>query len=385
MTNLETSELTVMHFTALRARQSAVHEVLSLKATAADIVRIARIDRIARAEGGGLSGFQRTQIASHVREIEEYLSGPDAILPSPIVIAFTAGVTVYDLSDPNLPAGLCRVEVDFSAGPPGLVVDGQQRLTALLQSGRNLDVFVSVIVCADETELRRQFVLINNTRPLPKSLIYELLPGVSGGLPSRLSTRAFAADLTARLNHDRNSSLQKQIRQHTNPGGSISDTAIQRVILQSVSDGVMRNILAAKPGRAGETACFRLMSSFYRAVAAKFPQDWFGHTPKSSRLVHGAGIVALGQVMEILAEAEGARTFDQFFDGLDCLVGRTAWTSGEWHFSKGDHRHWKKLQNVSADIQTLSEHLSAIVRANIRRRRLEQDSASVPLLRSVLG
>ena len=53
------------------------------------------------------------------------------------------------------------------------------------------------MVCADEAELRRQFVLINNTRPLPKSLIYELLPGVDG-LPSRLSNRAFAAELTAR-------------------------------------------------------------------------------------------------------------------------------------------------------------------------------------------
>ncbi len=107
----------MMRFTAIRARQSTVHEVLSLKATAADIVRIARIERIARAEGGGLSGFQRTQIASHVREIEEYLSGPDAILPNPIVIAFTGGVTVTDLSGSDLPSGLCRVEVDVSAGP----------------------------------------------------------------------------------------------------------------------------------------------------------------------------------------------------------------------------------------------------------------------------
>ena len=68
-------------------------------------------------------------------------------------------------------------------------------------TARTFEVFVSALICADESELRRQFVLINNTRPLPKSLIYELLPTVDG-LP-RGFNRAFAAELTARLNYDR--------------------------------------------------------------------------------------------------------------------------------------------------------------------------------------
>ena len=72
-----------------------------------------------------------------------------------------------------------NLEIDVSDGAPGLVVDGQQRLSALMQlEGRDFEVLVSAVICADEAELRRQFVLVNNTRPLPKSLIYELLPGV---------------------------------------------------------------------------------------------------------------------------------------------------------------------------------------------------------------
>ena len=64
--------------------------------------------------------------------------------------------------------------------------------------GGDFEVLVSAVICGDEAELRRQFVLVNNTRPLPKSLIYELLPGVDG-LPSRLSNRSFASELaTAR-------------------------------------------------------------------------------------------------------------------------------------------------------------------------------------------
>ena len=86
-----------------------------------------------------------------------------------------------------------RSAIDIADGPSGLVVDGQQRLTALSQVGRDFQVFVSALICKDEAELRRQFVLINNTRPLPKSLIYELLPTVDD-LPARLSKRSQAAE-----------------------------------------------------------------------------------------------------------------------------------------------------------------------------------------------
>ena len=108
--------------------------------------------------------------------------------------------------------------------------------------GKPFEVFVSAVICADESELRRQFVLVNNTRPLPKSLIYELLPDVDG-LPQRLSNRALAAELTARLNYDRDSFLRGVIKQHTNPGGIINDTAVQRVIMNSLSDGMMREFV----------------------------------------------------------------------------------------------------------------------------------------------
>ncbi len=107
------------------------------------------------------------------------------------MVAFTKGVEVEDTGD-----GHCGSCVDVYEGPPGLVVDGQQRLSALMQlDGKGFEVLVSAVVCADEAELRRQFVLVNNTRPLPKSLIYELLPGVDG-LPSRLSARSLASELT---------------------------------------------------------------------------------------------------------------------------------------------------------------------------------------------
>ena len=347
--------------------------MLSFPARASDLTRFAAIDRIGRDAQGQLSGFQRPQIAAHIREIKDYLEQPDAILPNPIVVAFTRGAAVREESPP-----LCTLEIDISEGAPGLVVDGQQRLSALMQlDGKDFEVLVSAVICADEAELRRQFVLVNNTRPLPKSLIYELLPGVEG-LPTRLSNRAFASELTARLNYQSESSLQGEIYQHTNPAGRIKDTAIQRVIMNSLSDGMMREFLRRDEGGAGAQQCFDLISDYYRAVAMVFPDAWDKkHTPRTSRLVHGAGIVALGYVMEVLALLDGARSPAEFARGLGCLSGRTAWTSGEWVFGGDDRRHWRAIQNVNRDIVTLAQHLIGIVRSDIRARRSEGAAESL--------
>ncbi len=115
-------------FLAVKARQNPSSAVLSFAASASDVVRFAAIERVARDANGSLSGFQRPQIAAHIREIRDYLETPEAVLPNPIVVAFTSGVSVEAVDD-----GLCRVTIDVSDGPPGLVVDGQQRLSALMQ------------------------------------------------------------------------------------------------------------------------------------------------------------------------------------------------------------------------------------------------------------
>lgn len=354
--------MTIFRFPAIKARQSDQHTVVSFAALASELQQFAFIERIARDGGGRLSGFQRPQIAGHIREIRDYLEKSEAILPNPIVVAFTSGIVIEEADE----FGRCMVNISSDDGPPGFVVDGQQRLTALSQlPDKDFQVFISGVICEDDAELRRQFVLINNTRPLPKSLIYELLPTV-GGLPRRLGDRAFAADLAARLNFDGNSSLKGMIHQHTNPAGIIRDTAIQRVVMNSMTDGVMREMIR-EPN--GEDLCFQVIEQFYAAVKYVFKDDWKNHTPKTSRLVHGAGIMALGYVMEVLALLDGARTWQEFSKGLACLVGRTAWTTGEWEFGPDDHRHWKSVQNVNRDIVSLAQYLITIVRADAKARR----------------
>jgi DGQHR domain-containing protein len=343
-----------LKYTAVKAKQSARHKVLTFAARAQDVLRFAVIDRVGRSKEGTLSGFQRPQIASHINEIRDYLAQDDAVLPNPIVVAFVEGVEVKEIDD-----YVSEITIDLTSGPPGSIVDGQQRITAIAGlAEKNFEIFVSALVCNDYDELRRQFVLINNTRPLPKALIYELLPTVQG-LPLRLQSRTLASSLTARLNYDDASSLKSQIFQHTNPVGIIRDTSIQRVIMNSVSDGALREFGVSEEG---VERGFSMISNFYKAVQETFPEDWENQTPRTSRLVHGAGVVALGYVMEALHARDGSFDVKSFKAGLVPLVGVTSWRDGYWEFGPNDRRAWDSIQNISRDIMQLAHHLVGIVK-----------------------
>jgi len=359
-------EVSSFTYRGVVARQSDQHKVITISARASEVFAFASIARAGRSENGRLEGFQRPQVASHIREISEYLKAPDAVLPNSVVVGFVEGVKIRESSP-----GLVELSIDASGDPLGYVIDGQQRLTALARlPEKDFELFVSVLVCCDVGELRRQFVLINNTRPLPKALIYELLPRTPG-LPARLSSRGFAAQLTERLNFDPNSFLRGKIYQYTNPAGLIRDTAVQRLILYSVSDGAIRELPPAEQFSGG----FKLISEFFAAVRDVFESDWEGHTPKTSRLLHGSGVQALGYVMELLVGRYGAQTRRDFARGLAVLQGHTAWTSGSWRFSDSGPLPWNRLEGSHAQVMMLAQHLVSMVRKLSRRGSEREPSA----------
>lgn len=331
-------------------------------ANPSDVLSFAAIERVARADDGQLKGFQRHQVASHIRDIRDYLMREDALLPNAVIVAFIDGVTVEDLSD-----GFVGIQIDVPHGQsPGFVVDGQQRLSALAGIDKpGFQVFVSALVCKDYNELRQQFVLINNTRPLPKTLIYELLPNVEG-LPERFTQRKFSARLVDMLNFTRGSSLFGEVRQHTNPTGMISDTAMQRLIMNSASDGAIRSLMHFDDR---EERAFQLVNEFFHAVANVYGSAWYGMAPRFSRLRHGAGVIAMGFVMDHLYSLEGATERDHFEPGLRLLSPHTAWTSGQWHLEPGDTRPWNGIQNTPSDIDLLTRHLVSSLKKVMRKPR----------------
>lgn len=349
--------MTVHIYPALRAQQAADHDVFVFAASPEEVLKFAQIERVGRSDEGHLKGFQRHQIASHIRDIRDYLGRENALLPNAVIVAFIDGVDVLELGN-----GRLEVRIDDSDAPPGFVVDGQQRLTAL--SGLHkpgFQVFVSALVCKNYDELRQQFVLINSTRPLPKSLIYELLPSVEG-LPERYTARRFAAKVVERLNFTGGRALRGEIRQHTNPRGVISDTAMQKLVMNSASHGALREFVRFEDR---EDRAVALINEYFEAVADVFGGEWVGMTPRVSRLRHGAGIVAMGFVMDLLVATRGASAKADFLPVLEILKPFTAWTSGSWNMD-GHVFHWNDIQNTPSDIDLLTRHLVSTVKRQLR-------------------
>ncbi|OYU25424.1 MAG: hypothetical protein CFE41_21390 [Burkholderiales bacterium PBB2] len=353
--------MSVFRFKAVRANQAPDHEVFSFAAAPKDVLAFSEIDRVGRDDQGHLKGFQRHQVAAHIKDIRDYLAREDALLPNAVIVAFVEGsdVKVKDLGD-----GIVEVKINATNERPGFVVDGQQRLSALAGLDKpGFQVFVSALICRDYNELRQQFVLINNTRPLPKTLIYELLPTVEG-LPERFTARKFAARIVDRLNFDSTSALRGEIRQHTNPKGVLSDTAMQKLVNNSSADGAIREFIKHDDY---EDRAFRLISEFFWAVKRVFGPEWDGHTPKTSRLRHGAGLVSMGFVMELIYASSGSLNRDAFIPHLLELKVATAWTSGKWRFGDSDDRPWNAIQNTPADIDLLTKHLVREQKKAIKR------------------
>ena len=358
-----------LKFNCLLAQQAKESSVVSFVANAKQIAKIARISRVGRDETQELFGFQRSQIGNHIQEIHDYLEKDDAVLPNAIILAFTSGVE-FKINDDQKSG---EIIINVEEKPIGLIVDGQQRFSALkMLENKDFEVFVSALICKDTDELQKQFILINNTKPLPKELIYELLPTVEG-LPPRLSARSFASSLTQQLNFMKDGTFESLIKIHTNPNGILNPTALHKVIMNSKRDGALRELYKEE----GPIVCLNFINDFYSAVKIVFEESWFVkdakgkvlgvHTPRTSRLIHSAGITSLGHIMDAAFTYKNCRTVGQFIDILNLLKPYTAWTTGEWNFSPSP-KHWKEIQNTSRDISQLRAYLYGNLMLEIRKK-----------------
>ena len=115
------------------------------------------------------------------------------MLPNALIVAFTDGANF----EPNGDGSRGELTVDIR-------INGwtDRRRAAALQCSQPIGSKDEVLFLPSFVQRGRtpkQFILINNTKPLPKELIYKLLPTVDG-LPPRLTARSFASSLTQDLN-----------------------------------------------------------------------------------------------------------------------------------------------------------------------------------------
>jgi len=349
------------------ASQGASQTLYTFAADGKQVHSFATVSRIRRPDGE-LEGYQRPEVYSHIAEIKRYLESAAPMIPNAVVIAFDSRVRfIPDTPDDTHPSftrpGTIIIPLIPGASnedKPGFIVDGQQRLAAIREARvESFPICITAFVTNDLRRQTEQFILVNSTKPLPKGLIYELLPATSATLPSLLQRRRFPAYLLDRLNRDAESPLRNKIHTPTNPDGLIKDNSVLRMLENSLTDGVLYRYRGVHDGDGDMERMLETLKGFWGAVAEVF-QDAWELPPRRSRLVHGAGIVSMGFVMDAIAErsrAWGAPSTEQFMENLRPLRDVCRWTDGYWDFGPGQQRKWNEIQNTSKDIQLLSNYL----------------------------
>lgn len=355
---------------ALRITQADQAQLYMFTLTGSEVLKVADISRVSRDDLGELIGYQRAEVRSHIQEITDYLDSDQPLFPNPIIMALPSTVRFTCSRGPNVSDGIAAsgtLEIPLMNGDgrkPGWIVDGQQRAYALAAAKRqNFPVPVNAFV-ADSVDVQRdQFLRINNTKPLPRGLVTELLPKISTPLPPRLSVRKIPSALCDLLNSSDESPFYGMIRRPSattvSPKSAvITDTSLIQAVQESLTSpsGCLFPYRNLSTGETDLPGIWSALILYWSAVKATFPQAW-GKQPSQSRLMHGAGIRSMGRLMDrIMAsiDARQAGAQEMVAADLALLAPHCHWTEGHW---EGLGLRWNEIQNVPRHIHELSSFL----------------------------
>lgn len=338
--------------------------VFSLKAS--EILELADISRVSRDDAGNLIGYQRPEVRQHVQEIVEYLDSDEALFPNPVILALSPRTKFTRSRGPQTGDGLAvsgtlsLPQPDETRGKPAWIVDGQQRALALAKAKRgDFPVPVNAFI-SDSIDMQRdQFLRINNTKPLPRGLVTELLPEVHTRLPNRLSMKKAPSELCDQLNQDEDSPFHGLIRRPSTPKNTrravITDTSIVKMIDTSFRpNGCLYEYRDVRSGETDFDAVWLALTVFWSAVKDTFPDAW---GKAESRLMLGVGIRAVGRLMDrILATIDPATpdAREHIRAQLELVAPYCRWTEGTWEDLE---TRWDGLQNTTRDIDELANFL----------------------------
>ncbi|PMR61016.1 hypothetical protein C1A38_11335 [Verrucosispora sp. ts21] len=367
---------------ALRIAQPGTPALYLFALQAEEVLQIADISRVSRDDAGKLIGYQRPQVRKHIQEIVEYLDTEAAVFPNPIILALSSNVRFQSSRGPGAgdglaTSGLLSIPLPQSGKPkPAWIVDGQQRALALSRTQRQqFPVPVTAFVADSVGVQRDQFLRINNTRPLPRGLVTELLPEVDSPLPPRLAIRKAPSALCDVLNADKASPFCGLIKRASTdrqkaPNAVITDTVVVEMIQESLTSpaGCLFPYRDVTRNETDFDGILQALYTYWSAVRDTFPDAW-GKPPTKSRLMHGAGIRAMGRLMDRVLGTVDPRLPEApelVSKHLAVIVPHCQWTAGRWNEL---HLRWNEIENVSRHVQELSNYLIRVYlneRAGIR-------------------
>lgn len=362
---------------ALRVTQDRKHPLFMFVVTADQLAELADVSRIARTDDGEIEGYQRGEVKRHVSAISDYLNSNRGfvLFPHALILALTRPVS-FTVSSSGAAgdaseSGVLTIPLAAKSGKPALLVDGQQRSLALAKAKRrDFPVPVCAFQANDLDTQREQFLRVNSTHPLPRGLIAELIPSIRSALPQKLAERQAASALVESLNRDPESPFFGMIRRASYPKevrrkAVIADTALIKVLEESFRTPnaalfPYRNVATQEVDLAG---AFKVLVAFWSAVRTTFPEAW-GLPPTHSRLMHSAGLRAMGKLMDrVMAtvDVDDARLEQRLRRELGPLKGACAWTAGTWVDLDG--LVWDKLQNLPAHVRLLTDYVQRVYMA----------------------
>lgn len=357
----------ILKFPALALAQNDRRTIYAFAIDGKRLPEIASIARAGRSSDGQFVGYQRPEVKKHIGDIRRYLESDFPMMPNAIVLALDQTVTFVP-TDPSTSgpsrAGTLHIRKREGAVDEGAawVVDGQQRIAAIREADvPSFPMFAIGFTAGSEEEQREQFLLVNSAKPLPRALIHELLPGVTSNVPSHLLKRQLPARLLNALNVHPPSPLYGQVSTSTNPTGNLKDNSLLRFLENSLSDGLLYRIGQQGTAEQQWRTMMDVLVAFWSAVKSTWPDIW-RLSPRKSRLLHGAGVVSLGFLMDAMSDRRRDAWPDvtYFRQELAKIQPYCRWNEGYWEFGPDHHRHWNDIQNTPKDVQLIANHLSRV-------------------------
>lgn len=161
-------------------------------------------------------GVQRDLTGRRTREIADYLSTADAVLPTPLVITVESAELHTDEH------GFQVMQIPTREGSPwGEIIDGQHRYEGLKSAApfHQYEVPVCIFVNLMVEDKATVFGTINSNQvKVPKSYIYDLFDYTDKNTPTK-----FGHDVCKTLNYDQDGPLSRRIKML---GRKLNDTEV---------------------------------------------------------------------------------------------------------------------------------------------------------------
>lgn len=355
---------------AIKLNQTPTTFVYQFALTGTELLSVADVSRISRDDTGKLIGYQRPEVRQHVQDIIEYLDGESVLFPHALIIALSSRVRFVSSRGPGVSdgisiAGTLHIPLPVDSDPkPGWIVDGQQRALALAKSKRpDLPVPICAFITDEVLVQKEQFLRINNTKPLPQGLVTELLPEVSVPISSRTTPNKLPSLLVDQLNEKEDSPFYNLIKRASSSSSArrnaaITDGPLIKTIKSSLMNtaGCLFRYRNVATGEADITSIWRVVIAYWSAVKATFPEAW-GRPPVESRLMHGAGLWAMGRLMDVIMpniEEDSPSIGADIAAELELIRPHCRWTAGKWPVLEIE---WDHLQNVSRHQSAITNYL----------------------------